>query len=241
MQQATKKVRRRRHFIREWAEDRKLAPADLARATGADKSVVSRWLGGAEPNQSYLTKLGELFGVAPGRLYERPETVLSAGVERAGSIPTFGGFVQAGKFLAVDEYFQQDGYEVPEFVHTVSSWGKVRQYAYQVRGHSMSAVGIDDGDWVVAADAADFIDKYGEIESGEMVVVERTRFQGAERELTVKEIRFYRDRYELHPRSTEPGHDPIVVPHGGSEDGIEVKIVGVLLTSYKTFRRPRTS
>lgn len=237
MQQAPKKIRRRKHFIKEWAADQKRTPSDLSKATGADKSVVSRWLAGAEPNQEYLDKLGDLFGVTPTRLYEAPSLVLGPGVERTGKLPTFGGFVQAGKFLQVDEYFQQDGYDMPEYVQALSSWGKVRQYAYQVRGRSMNAVGIDDGDWIVAADAGDFVDAYGEIESGEYVVVERTRFQGAERELTVKEIRYYRDRYELLPRSTETDHEPIIVPHTGSDDGVEVKVIGVLLTSYKTFRR----
>jgi transcriptional regulator with XRE-family HTH domain len=155
--------------------------------------------------------------------------------------PVFGGFVQAGKFLQVDEYFQQDVYEVPEFVLRQPAYSKVRQYSYQVRGDSLDAVGITDGMWIVAADAADFIDVYGEVESGEFVVVERTRYQGAERELTVKEIRFYRDRYELLPRSHNPEHQVIVVPHdkGANDDGIEVKIVGVLLTAYMDFRRKR--
>lgn len=142
-------------------------------------------------------------------------------------------------FLPVNEYFQQDEYEVPEFVKEQPAYQKARQYCYQVRGDSMSLAGIEDGMWVVAADYADFIDQYGEVESGEYVVVERTRHQGAERELTVKEIRFYRDRYELLPRSGNPDHKPIVVPHNHevSGDDITVRIVGVLLTAYRDFRR----
>jgi SOS-response transcriptional repressor LexA len=108
-----------------------------------------------------------------------------------------------------------------------------------VRGDSLNLAGIDDGMWVVAADAADFVDLYGETESGDLVVVKRSRFQGSERELTVKEIRFYRDRYELLPRSSNPVHQPIVVQHnhGVDPDKEEVRVIGVVLTSYRDHRR----
>lgn len=169
------------------------------------------------------------------------ESSLSGPSVNTEGVPIFAGFVQAGTFLPVDEHFQQDDFAVPEFVLRQPDYARVRQYSYQVRGDSLNAAGIEDGMWIVAADYSDFIDTYGEVESGELVVVERTRFQGAEREMTVKEIRFYRDRYELLPRSHNPVHKPIVVPHNhnASGDDIEVRIVGVLLTAYINFRPKR--
>ena len=188
---------------------------------------------------SHVSTAARVYGVPQSEVLG--ESTLGPAVSRSGEPLPFAGFVQAGAFLPVDEYFQQDIYEVPEFVLRHPAYSKVRQYSYQVRGNSMNAAGIEDGMWIVAADASDFIDIYGEVESGEFVVVERTRHQGAERELTVKEIRFYRDRYELLPRSNDPQYKPIVVPHDAKADpdGIEVKIVGVLLTAYRDFRRTK--
>lgn len=103
----------------------------------------------------------------------------------------------------------------------------------------MDQAGISDGMWVVGADAADYIDTYGDIVTGDLVVVERVRFQNSERELTVKEVHFFRDRYELRPVSSNPEHVPIVVPHDhqADGDGEEVKIIGVVLTAYANLRR----
>lgn len=173
--------------------------------------------------------------VAPG------EVVLTGpAIERTlGAPPTYAGSVQAGMFIATDDYFNQDFESVPEFVLPVGKYGKVRQYTWRARGDSMNAAGIMDGMWIVGADAADYVDTYGDIESGDLVVVERSRHQGAERELTVKKVHFYRDRYELRPASTNPEHQPIVVKHDHEvdADGVEVKIIGVVLTAYANLHR----
>lgn len=72
--QQPRKSRKRKHFIPEWADATGKAPKDLIDVTGADKSLVSRWLGDtrAEPSEEYLARLGDLFGVSPLRLYEPP-------------------------------------------------------------------------------------------------------------------------------------------------------------------------
>lgn len=48
-----------------------------------------------------------------------------------------------------------------------------------------------------------------------------------------------RDRYELHPRSSDPAHRPIVVPHNHTTTGddVEIQIVGVVLSATIDFRR----
>jgi SOS-response transcriptional repressor LexA len=229
--------------VRERHEPR-LTQEQFAKRLGVTRGAVGNWELGKGVKRENLSTISKEFDVSFDWLATggANEPALSGPViERTGSRPAFAGFVQAGQFLAVDEYFQQDGYPVPEFVLTVQGYGRVRQYAYQARGDSMTEAGIRDGMWVVAADAADFIDAYGDLETGDLVVVERTRHQGAERELTVKEIRFYRNRYELHPRSTNEEHKPIIVPHDpkADPDAIEIKIVGVVLTAYADLRRPR--
>ncbi|WP_297105221.1 LexA family transcriptional regulator [uncultured Devosia sp.] len=77
MQRNKSKTRRRQHFLPEWCESFGFSPGDLIKATEADKSVVSRWLGErrSEPTPEYLDKLGKLFGVSPDRLYSLPPEV----------------------------------------------------------------------------------------------------------------------------------------------------------------------
>lgn len=160
------------------------------------------------------------------------------GAPHSGPKPIYGGKVQAGAFLAVDEYFNQDPESVPSYVVAVAEYNRVRQYVWRSVGDSMNQAGITDGMWIVGADAADYIDTYGDIVTEDLVVVERTRFQGAERELTVKEVHFFRDRYELRPVSSNAEHQTIVVQHNHEVDGddVEVKIIGVVLTAYANLK-----
>lgn len=169
-------------------------------------------------------------------------STLGPAVARSGNQPRFAGYVRAGLFETFDPDFQQDHEPIPDYVQIQPGYPRIRQYAYQARGDSMDMEGIHDGMWIVAADAADFIDQNGDLETGDIVVVERTKMQRAEREMTLKELHFFKDRYELRPKSSNPEHQPIVVKHDHEidADGIEVKIVGILLTAYKDFRRKRS-
>lgn len=222
----------------------KLKPAPLAKTLGLSDSFIRDILRGKtkSPRADSFEKLAAALETTADYLLGKTDSpsILAPAVAISGPRPVFAGDVQAGRFLAVDE-FNQDPDGVPEWVLSQPQYAQVRQYAWRARGDSMDKAGIHDGMWIVGADAADFIDRYGDIESGELVVVERTRFQGAERELTVKEVRFYRDRYELHPNSSNPEHKPIIVPHDHSVsgDGEEVKIIGVVLTAYTNLRRRR--
>jgi transcriptional regulator with XRE-family HTH domain len=215
--------------------DHGLTQAEFGKKLAVTRGAVGNWERGEGIKRENLQAIAETFEVSFDWLATGSSSTLGAPVSVAeAGLPKFAGFVQAGGWLAVDEYFNQDRYEVPEFVLRQPQYTKVRQYAYLVRGDSVDLAGIHDGEWIVAADAADYIDQYGDLESGDLVVVERTRFQGAEREMTVKEIRYYRDRYELHPKSSNPTHKPIVVPHNEApDDETEVKIVGVVLTAFK--------
>lgn len=227
-------------------------PTDAARAhrnIGKDL-LISNENGNRPISRKAAEKYAEAFGVKAGWILFgdadpdadpiaealEPST-LGPAIARSGTALPYAGVVQAGAFLAVEEYFNQDPEGVPEFVLADPKYRKVRQYAYRARGDSMNQVNIHDGMWVVAADAPDFIDVYGDIATGDLVIVERTRFQGAERELTVKQVHFFKDRYELRPCSTNAEHQVITVPHNHSaEDGIEVKIIGVVLTAYANLR-----
>lgn len=220
-------------------------PAPLAKALGLSDSFIRDILRGKtkSPRADSLEKLASALGTTTDYLLGQsasPTSTLSPPIALTAAPLVNAGIVRAGYFLAVDE-FNQDPDPVPEFVVAHPGYGRVRQYAWKASGDSMNLAGILDGMWIVGADAADYIDRYGDIESGELVVVERTRMQGAEREITVKEVRFYRDRYELLPQSSNPEYTPITVPHdhGVDADGMEVKIIGVVLTAYTDLKRKR--
>jgi repressor LexA len=90
--------------------------------------------------------------------------------------------------------------------------------ALKVRGDSMVDAGILDGDYaVIDADA-----KLGNGQIGAVVVDE---------EATLKRVRYYKDRIELHPENTR--YRPIVLR---KEQGSAIRIVGPLRFIYRTVR-----
>lgn len=220
-------------------------PAPLAMELGLSNSFIRDILRGKtkSPRAESLEKLAEALGVTSDYLLGKDNDgeLAGPGIIRSGTPVAYAGVVQAGAFLAVDEYFNQDPEGVPAYVLPDPAYGKVRQYAWRARGDSMDQAGIVDGMWVVGADASDYIDVYGDLVSGDLVVVERLRYQGSERELTVKEVHFFQDRYELRPVSSNAEHAPIVVPHNHqtSSDTEEVKIIGLVLTAYANLKRRR--
>lgn len=230
--------------LKKLREARGMTQETAAEGMGISRSqYIKLERGDRRLTEQYIVAAAEAFGVTPAEVIadDALESALGPPMSRSGQQPRFAGYVRAGLFETFDPDFQQDYVAVPDFVQTQPGYGKIRQYAYQAKGDSMNQVGIDDGMWIVAADANDFIDQNGDLETGDIVVVERTRMQRAEREMTLKELHFFRDRYELRPRSTNPEHQPIVVRHDHNvdADGVEVKIVGILLTAYRDYRRKR--
>ena len=168
------------------------------------------------------------------------QSSLSLPVAEPTQRPVFSGYVRAGWFELNDSEMNQDPEGVPEYVISVPRWSRARQYAYKCIGDSMVDVGIYDGMWVVAADAADYEDFYGDIITGDLVVVERARFERSEIELTIKEAHFFRNHYELRPRSPNTAHQTIIVQrdHSG-EDDVQVRMVAVVLAAYTDLHRTR--
>lgn len=218
-----------------------LTQAIFAHRLGVSRGAVGNWERGLGIKRENLLSIAREFSVSFDWLATGNEASSGLGPAHAatGDV-TYAGIVQAGLFRPVDEYFNQDeDWQRPEGLSRHPKYPRVRQYAWQAKGNSMDQAGIYDGQWIVGADAADYIDQYGDIESGDLVVVQRLRFGGSERELTVKEIRYYRDRYELHPRSSDPSFKPIIVRKDLSADDEEVTVVGVVLSAFTDLRRRR--
>lgn len=225
-------------------EERNKKAAPFASELGFDASFIRDILRGKKKNPAAdaLALIAEALGTTSDYLMGRDKDgeLAPLTIVRSGDPLGFAGVAQAGVWSAVqDDYFNQDPEEVPAYVLPDPAYPRVRQYAWRARGSSMDLAGIYDGMWVVGADAADYIDTYGDIQTGDLVVAERSRYQGQERELTVKEIHYFRDRYELRPVSSSPEFSTIVVPHNHGVDGHdqEVRIIGVVLTAYANLRK----
>jgi transcriptional regulator with XRE-family HTH domain len=73
MRRCAVKTPRRPHYIEEWMETRGLSQVELARAIGADKSSISRWLDGTCPSKEWQEKLGQFFGCGRDGIFRHPD------------------------------------------------------------------------------------------------------------------------------------------------------------------------
>jgi SOS-response transcriptional repressor LexA len=136
------------------------------------------------------------------------------------------GTVQAGAWLEVDAHDQRD-------VEMVAGAKDHRfpladQWLSVIRGDSMNDLkpsGIFDGDLVQCVDAISI--EY-QPRTGDVVEVERIRFQGRERELTLKQVELTAKGVVLWPRSTNPRwQQPLrILGEGDAGDDVEVRIRG---------------
>lgn len=117
------------------------------------------------------------------------------------------------------------------------------QYLLRVRGDSMNALvnrlgqpaGILNGDLVHVVDAIAI--SYS-LETGDIVVVERSRFSGAEREITLKQVEVGSNGdLTLWPRSTNPKwKDPVLYKEGLSlSRDDEVRVRGKVLNVIRVW------
>lgn len=136
---------------------------------------------------------------------------------------------EAGNWREFDDYSDQ---EEPEWYMVPTRPGDtMRRFLTKIAGDSMDKARLYDGDYVVTIDWND-LDRPAN--DGEIVVVQQTRDGGHTIETTVKQIRVYNDRYELHPRSSNPKHKPIIVEHGdGERDGRQVTIIGLVESVFR--------
>lgn len=63
----------RRHYINEWAEHYRVSKADIARGTGAERSLVTKWFKGVMPGEKYLQQIAALFEVEADALFRHPD------------------------------------------------------------------------------------------------------------------------------------------------------------------------
>lgn len=166
--------------------------------------------GTGKPEGSGLADSANLNDVTVGRMYVR-------------------WTAEAGNWREFDDYSDQ---EEPEWYMVPTRPGDtMRRFLTKIAGDSMDKARLFDGDFVVTIDWND-LDRPAN--DGEIVVVQQTRDGGHTIETTVKQIRVHKDRYELHPRSSNPKHKAIIVKHGdGERDGRQVTIIGLVESVYR--------
>lgn len=143
----------------------------------------------------------------------------------------FGGVVEAGAFRSNSTLNQADGYRrIP--IAADPRYPVASQFAFSVVGDSMVLAKIFEGMYVLAVDIHEWERLNGEVRDGLRVVVARTRSGEDERELTVKRLRIFRDRFELQPESDDLKHTAIVFPWPPKENDVaEAQIIAIVLSA----------
>ena len=139
------------------------------------------------------------------------------------------GTLEAGAFREVDEFVQLE--PVTIFEPRDPRFPNARMMGFDVAGDSMNDLKprpIIPGDRVVCIDFEDLRGRVP-LRDGMVVVVEQVRDGGHLREWSVKQLEYHADRVEFWPRSTNPKHKPIVVPHNfEADDGRTVSILALV-------------
>ncbi|EXL06238.1 hypothetical protein BG46_15815 [Brucella anthropi] len=205
--------------------------AELQRQSGVPYDNIVKYLGGKvdQPRGDTLPKLAQALGVDPlwlekgisssAPIIAKPS--LTPIQQSVGSIPVTGK-VAANTWLSVDD--MDFGYDDIEYVPSASGYPVELQFALKVEGNCLNKI-ANHGDRLICLDIA----KTGiETEDGDLVIVERSRFEGQMIERTAKRLRRTADGYELWPESTDPAHQEPIKLHR-VDNGDHVRIIGKVL------------
>lgn len=143
------------------------------------------------------------------------------------SMAPIKGFVEAGHWQEVESGGTG---EMPEYVPSSGEYPPEWQYAFIVHGESVNRV-AKDGERLICLD---LIKSQVEIEDGDLVVVERTRFDGQMIERTAKRVKRTLTGLELWPDSDHPNHQtPVSYRPDGDPDHNSVVIIAKVLWVLK--------
>jgi len=168
--------------------------------------------------------------VSPSDDHIPSEVIASEGREQNPDLLEYAGSLEAGAFREVDELDQRQPHTIPRL--RSPKYPKARHWAWQVRGDSMNLEQIFDGMWVEGVDYEDFVEHYGDLRDGDIVVAEVINRQG-QRERTVKKLYMFKDRIELRPQSTS-SHKTIILPRVIDPDATsEGRIIALVIEWFK--------
>jgi transcriptional regulator with XRE-family HTH domain len=138
--------------------------------------------------------------------------------------------VQAGAWLMADDSDQGEPRRHafardPRFPHA-------DQWLSEVVGDSVDRLGIFSGDLVHCVDVED---SGWSVQSGAIVEIERLRFDGAERELSIKQVEVTPQGVLFWPRSSNPRWQEPLSLTDGADDDVVVRIRGLVVQSIRRF------
>ena len=145
------------------------------------------------------------------------------------SIPIIG-IAETGAFRQMAD-FDQSEEKAPKITGPISrEHPRAKHFALKIRGDSMNAAKpypLVEGLVVLCVDV---IHAELEVESGRVYAVRRTLDGGQTFECTVKRAKVFRNRFELHPESTNSAHQPLIIPRGAGKDDEfkEIAVIGLV-------------
>jgi SOS-response transcriptional repressor LexA len=142
------------------------------------------------------------------------------------------GFTQAGQWNEF-EHWEDESLGKIAIPEMPGIWPGLDQFAYLVKGNSMDAARIFDGEYVICVS---YFQAREDLRAGDIVVVERVRNSAIER--TVKQIEISGKTVSFCPRSTDPKFKPIIVVVDGEfkeADDSEVRVVGLVVGRWGKF------
>lgn len=235
-----------------------LTQKDVAEHLNVSVQAVSQWESGSTvPTGTNLVALANLLklplgDVFPGsaalialsNLQARGEVIKASGDEELTQtnlpmVPALvSGTVEAGSWREIDDFDQSEPETV--WVPADPDYPSARVLVFDVSGSSMNDLKpypILPGMRAICVAYEDVATRVT-LRDGMVVVVQRTRDGGHTREFSIKQIEYYADRVEFHPRSSDARYKPIIVPHNyEADDGITVEIAGLLRSVMATFPR----
>lgn len=150
--------------------------------------------------------------------------------ERAQTLP-IRDRVQAGAWLMADDTSQAEPKQYP-FARD-PRFPYADQWLSEVIGDSVDRLGIFEGDLV---HCVDFEGAGIGLQSGQIVEIERLRFGGSERELSIKQVELTANGPLLWPRSSNPRWQaPLSMTDGAEDDEVLVRIRGLIVQSIRRF------
>jgi len=226
-----------RDRLRALIAERKTTARALSRAVSTNDTLVRDILSGKSKNArgDTVAKIAEHLGVPIEELMTGTDAPPSQVGPALAELP-IRGEVQAGMWLAIDYEPEQRTYPAA----ADPRYPKALQWLSVVKGDSMNALvradgtpaGIYEGDMVHCIDA---IGAHYTPRTGDVVEVERIRFQGRERELTIKQVEVTPSGVLLWPRSSNPQHQAPLPYAEGDQDATEVRIRGWVIGINRRF------
>lgn len=132
------------------------------------------------------------------------------------------GKVAANSWMSVED--MDFGYEDEEFVPSVGGYPVEWQFALKIEGNCLNKIAAH-GDRLVCLN---IIMARVDISADDLVIVERSRFEGQMIERTAKRVRMTSNGYELWPESNDPAHqEPIILNE--KNIGESIRIIGKVL------------